>query len=172
MPSTNPRWSAFQARLSSFGGRTALLVIGLGLVVIALGYNGIAGATINGFPVVQAQLPYLISGGVFGISLVIIGAALMVTQSVREDRVRLEAKLDQLIEIQQQDVAPRRAAAAPVDVEGLFAAGSSSFHRPTCRLVQGREGTRYVTADEAGTMKLKGCRVCQPEFPAVDVLTR
>jgi uncharacterized membrane protein YidH (DUF202 family) len=89
--------SAVQARIASFGARTSLLVIAFGVLVIGLGYNGISGASINGIVDLRAQLPYLLSGGIFGLSLVIVGAALMVTQSAREDRMRLEAKLDELI---------------------------------------------------------------------------
>lgn len=151
----------YQNRLTSFGGRIALAVIAVGLLVIGLGYNGIAGATINNLVDVRAQLPYLISGGVFGLSLVIIGAALLITQSAREDRARLEAKLDQLIELQ-ADAAPVRTRTAPSDVQGLFAAGAASYHRPECRLVDGREETTYVTEAEAAQQNLAACRVCQP----------
>lgn len=171
MSVTRRRQSALQARLAGFGGRTALLVIALGLLVIALGYNGIAGAAINGIVDVRAQLPYLLSGGIFGISLVIVGAALMVTQSVRDDRVRLEAKLDQLIEAQLAGAGTSRSA-VPADVEGLFAAGAASFHLPTCRLVDGREETTYVTEAEASAQGLKPCRVCRPVAETTNVTVR
>lgn len=158
-----PSLPTSQSRLASFGGRIALAVVALGLVVIGLGYNGIAGAAINGLVDVRAQLPYLLSGGVFGLSLVIVGSALLVTQSAREDRARLEAKLDQLIELQADALPARTRAAALSDVEGLFAAGRSSYHRPECRLVDGREETTYVTAAEAAERELAPCRVCQPQ---------
>jgi hypothetical protein len=157
---TRPQ-SQLQARVTQFGGRASLLVIAVGLLVIGLGYNGIAGASINNVVDLRAQLPYLLSGGVFGLSLVIVGAALMITQGAREDRVRLEAKLDQLLEagLGTGAVAP---AAVPSNVDGLYAAGTASFHLPECRLVDGREETTYVTADEAGSRGLAPCRVCRP----------
>jgi hypothetical protein len=149
-----------RSRLGALGGRTALLVVAAGLVVIGLGYNGISGASINGLVDLRAQLPYLVSGGILGLALVVVGAALMITQSAREDRVRLEAKLDALIEAQL--AATPAPTAVPADVEGLFAAGTSSYHLPACRLVDGRDSTTYVTADEAEASSLKPCRICQP----------
>ena len=164
LDSSTTRQSSAQARLTTFGGRIALGVVAIGLVIIGLGYNGIAGAggSINNVPALVAQMPYLLSGGAVGLALVILGAALMVTQSARADRVRLEAKLDVLIELQSEAVGTTRTA-APSNVEGLFAAGASSYHRPTCRLVDGREQTVYVTAEEARAQDLNPCRVCQPE---------
>jgi hypothetical protein len=153
--------SQLQARVTQFGGRAALIVIAVGLLVIGLGYNGIAGASINNVVDLRAQLPYLLSGGVFGLSLVIVGAALMITQGAREDRVRLEAKLDQLLEAQ-VGRGESVAAGVPSNVDGLYAAGTASFHLPECRLVDGREETSYVTAEEAASRGLAPCRVCRP----------
>lgn len=157
--SLTSRMAQFQTRLARFGGRTALAVIAIGLLVIALGYNGISGAAVNGIVDLRAQLPYLLSGGVFGLALVITGAAVMITQSAREGHARLEARLEQLISLQQ---APPAALVVPQDAEGLFAAGRSSYHVPSCRLVAGRDDTVYVTADEAEQRALTACRVCRP----------
>lgn len=170
VPRHGTQQSALQARLTTFGGRTALLVVAVGLVIIALGYNGISGASINGLVDLRAQLPYLLSGGILGLSLVIVGSALMITQAAREDRVKLEAKLDQLIDAQQAQGSATTA--VPSDAEGLFAAGSASYHRAGCRLVDGREQTTYVTAEEAAAQDLKPCRVCQPDTSPSNVTVR
>lgn len=166
LESSSTQQSAVQARLTTFGGRVALLVVAVGLVLIGLGYNGVSGASINGIVDLRAQLPYLVSGGLLGLAVVVIGSALLVSQSARQDRVRLEAKLDLLIELQLDATGGTRAA-APSDVEGLFAAGASSYHRPSCRLVDGREQTVYVTAEEAEAAALNPCRVCRPETQAL-----
>ncbi len=60
----------------------------------------------------------------------------------------------------------------PSNVDGLFAAGTSSFHRAGCRLVDGREEISYVTAQEAAARDLKPCRVCQPEAAHTNVTVR
>lgn len=145
------------------GARLALGLVGVGLVLIGLGYNGMAGNL-----VIAAQLPYLVSGGLFGLSFVILGAALLITQGAREDRQRMEGLLQQLVDHAQLTPSTQ----VPADVDGLFAAGTASFHRPGCRLVDGREEVSYVTAQEAHARDLKACRVCQPEAAQTNVTLR
>jgi len=48
------------------------------------------------------------------------------------------------------------------DADGLFAAGTASFHRPGCRLVDGREEISYVTEAEAAAKALSAEVVCMP----------
>ena len=148
-PQQSPRYSP-----GRLGGRLGLGVVGLGFLAIGLGYNGAAGTI-----ALAAQLPYLVSGGMIGLSLVILGAALLIVQAGREDRQRLEALLLQLVEAGATTTA---ATAVPSNVDGLFAAGSASFHRPDCRLVEGRDDVNYLTGAEAAADGLKACRVCQP----------
>ena len=136
------------------GGLLSLALVGVGLLLIGLGYNGMASNT-----AVAAQMPYLLSGGLLGLALVVFGSALLVNHSAREDRQRMEGVLQQLLEVQQDGLGAR----VPAGADGLFAAGTSSYHRQGCRLVDGREEVAYVTAEEAQARDLKPCRVCHPE---------
>ena len=149
------------------GGRAGLALAAIGLLAIAFGWNGAAGQTSTLF-----QLPYILSGGLVGIAFVILGAAMLIVQSNREDRALLEAKLDLLAEafLEGQGRAPK--ADAPGDVSGLVVAGSASYHVPGCRLVDGREETSYLTPAEARDRDLKACRVCQPDIAKTDVTVR
>jgi hypothetical protein len=140
-----------------FGGRLAIVLLGLGLLSIGLAWNGAAGTTL-----LQDQFAFLISGGLIGLSLVIVGSALMVLQGYREERARLEAKLDQLVWATQRGGVPA-GASAPADLAGLVIAGSASYHAPGCRLVDGREEIEYLTPEEAQRRFLQPCRVCSPE---------
>jgi hypothetical protein len=153
MTSPQPRPRFAPGRL---GGRIALGIVAVGLLAIALGWNGAAG-NLQG----AAQVPYLLSGGFAGLAIVVFGSAFMVAQSAREDRQRIEGLLVQLLEAQQ--AAGGGVSTVPSDVDGLFAAGTASYHVPGCRLVDGREEISYVTAAEAQASDLKPCRVCQPE---------
>ena len=146
------------------GGLLSLALIGGGLLVIGLGYNGMASNT-----AVAAQMPYLLSGGLIGLSLVVFGTGLMINHSAREDRQRMESVLLQLLDAQQEAGLGGR---VPSDANGLFAAGTTSFHRPGCRLVDGREEISYVTGEEAVSRDLKPCRVCQPEAAQTNVTVR
>lgn len=98
--------------------------------------------------------------GLLGLALVVFGTGLMINHSAREDRQRLEALLQQMVEEQHDG---GLAAQVPADADGLYAAGTTSYHRPGCRLVDGREEVAYVTAEEAAARDLKPCRVCHPE---------
>jgi hypothetical protein len=98
---------------------------------------------------------------------------MMVVHAAREDRARLEAKLDEVI-----DALGRRGGGlggvdteAPRDLTGLVVAGSASYHVPGCRLVDGREEVSYLTPDEARARYLAPCRVCQPEASNVSTLS-
>jgi methylphosphotriester-DNA--protein-cysteine methyltransferase len=45
---------------------------------------------------------------------------------------------------------------------GFVVAGKSSFHRPTCRLVIGKEDQVLMTSEEALERGLTPCRLCAP----------
>ncbi|MCW2615961.1 MAG: hypothetical protein JWN08_2955 [Frankiales bacterium] len=154
-------------QLGRFGGRAGLALAAVGLLAIALGINGAAGQL-----TVLAQVPYLISGGLLGLALVVLGAAMLVVQGAREDRALLESKLDLLAEAFLEGQGRRAEADAPRDLSGLVVAGTASYHVPGCRLVDGREATGYLTPAEAQARSLKACRVCQPDTAAVDVTVR
>ena len=149
-----------------FGGRTGILLAGLGILLIGIGWNGAAGQIS-----ILAQVPYLISGGMLGLSLVILGGAMLIVQGNREDRALLEAKLDLLAEAYLEGTG-RAKSAAPGDVSGLVIAGTASYHVPGCRLVDGREETNYLTPMEAAGRGLKACRVCQPDLATTNVSVR
>jgi len=71
------RWQIAVARV------LALLVCAAGFAAIALGYNGAASSTF-----VDQQIPYLISGGLLGLALVVLGVGLLVLAEVRAGRRR------------------------------------------------------------------------------------
>jgi len=165
-PPASPRRAL---RPAAWGGGIGLVVIAAGLIVIGIGWNGAAGAggQINHVTDLRAQLPWLLSGGLLGLALVVFGAALVIVHNARVDRSRLEVKLDELV-----DAVSRggEAAAAPSSAAGLYVAGGASYHRPDCRLVGGRDDVRYVTLAEAEGAELRPCRVCKPE--AAETLAR
>jgi hypothetical protein len=146
-----------------------LILIAGGGAAIAFGWSGMARVNCA-----DCQLPYLLSGGAAGLALVIVGASLFVIAQLRSDRLRLEAQFAELavaLATAPRSVAlPSRpatvalgAAGAAWVVEGeLVVAGRSSFHRQSCRLVQGKAGTEVVAFGEAVARGLSPCRVCQP----------
>jgi hypothetical protein len=80
---------------------TAVGLIGLGFIVIFLAWNGAAGKDY-----VQGQVPYVISGGLGGLGLVVCGLAVVVIQAVRRDAAETRQKLDELIDAIREQAAP------------------------------------------------------------------
>jgi len=159
----NPGLKRVSRGLGRFGSPLAMIFVLLGLLAVGVAWNGAAG-----FTVTAAQMPYLITGLGLGLSLVFVGVGLMIVQAHREDRARLEAKLDQVIDaIGSAGLGGER---APRDLTGLVVAGSASYHVPGCKLVDGREAVAYLTPEEAVARYLTPCRVCQPEPSNVTTL--
>lgn len=146
------------------------ILVPLGLLVILLGWYG-ASRTSNVFE----QIPYLISGGLLGLALVLVGAFLYfahwLTRLVQEQRTGSAAvvrALDRLSEAVDRQAKAARAGdgheaprlVQPVDEEvELVATGSGTLaHRRTCRVVAGRTGVRAIGASE----RLAPCRLCNP----------
>ncbi|HUR13703.1 MAG TPA: hypothetical protein VM097_04340 [Mycobacteriales bacterium] len=149
-----------------FGGKAGLALIAVGLVVIGVAYNAVASQT-----ALLAQVPYIVSGGLIGLSLVVVGAAVLVVHSARQDRAMLETKLDVLTDAILASSGGTRTA-LPADASGLVVAGTASYHAPDCRLVDGREETSLLTPAEAAAQGLKACRVCQPSQAPTNVTVR
>src|SRR5947209_7373835 len=76
---------------AKLGGQLGLGCIGIGILIIALAWNGAAGIDF-----VSGQIPYLLSGGALGVALCIVGGVLIVVQNSRRDRALLEAQLRDL----------------------------------------------------------------------------
>ncbi|HZT67443.1 MAG TPA: hypothetical protein VFA11_16765 [Acidimicrobiales bacterium] len=161
-----PAFVSAVLRPGRLGARLGLAVVALGLIIIGIGWNGAAGAggQINHVSDLRAQLPWLLSGGFLGLGVVVLGAALVITESNRENRLRLEQKLDEMVEaLERTSAAGTVTPAAPVDASRLVAVGASSYHRPDCHLVDGRKEVEYLTPEEASDRGLKPCRICDPE---------
>ena len=153
----NFRWDKLSAKIG-------VGVCLLGFAFMFFGWNGAAS-----HDRVQSQFPYLISGGLVGLGLVVLGAALIVVETSREERDRLHQELSELRSSIEQMGAPSpngaRAAAPkeePAAGRGAFVAGDRSYHRPSCRLLEGRGDLPRVTAEEVLQRGLVACRVCEP----------
>jgi hypothetical protein len=140
--------------------------IAVGIIVIILGWNGAAGVDF-----VQGQVPYLLSAGAVGISLVVLGAALIVVQNNRRDRTILEAQLRELNEAiarlanaigSSAGAGDGRRTTRRAQDGDRVVLGQSSYHRPDCRLVRGKE-LPTASAEAARADGLSGCRICRPD---------
>lgn len=136
----------------------AVGLITVGFLVIYLAWNGAAQKDF-----IQGQFPYLLSGGLTGMGLILCGLTLVVTQSFRRDLLSLQDKLDELV-AQQGGAVPTHGGqlAAVPDPDGDFVTSGLTYHLPTCRTVRNRPGLATVSAADVAARDLTPCRVCRP----------
>ncbi|HVL82335.1 MAG TPA: hypothetical protein VM840_12175 [Actinomycetota bacterium] len=148
-------------RWDKLGGQLGVGVTILGFIFIFMGWNG--AASLDRVP---SQFPYLISGGVAGICLVIVGSALMLIQNQREERAYLETRLSELqAAIERAPSVAGATALMPAVAgtgDGLVVAGASSYHLPDCHLAEGRQDAEFITPEDAEDRGLRPCRICKP----------
>lgn len=142
-----------QINLGRLGGQLGVLFCLVGFVVMFLGWNGA-----SSYPTVVQQFPYLISGGLIGLAIVVVGAALLIVQNHREDRARLEAAVDRLAAA----VDKQGGALPEAGLGGYVVAGHASYHRVDCTLAEARDEAELIGIDEAVDRSLTPCRVCTP----------
>jgi hypothetical protein len=143
-------------RWNTLGGKLGLLFCIAGLAVIWSGWNGAAS-----YNDIRKQFPYLVSGGIGGLALVVIGASLMVIQSQRADRVQLEANLVELRNILDRMTGVATTNGAEASTVGLVVAGPNAYHQPDCKLVAGKD-LRTMPVEQAEAAGLEACRTCAP----------
>ena len=146
----------------------------LGGLALLLGWYGVSGEALT-----AKQLPYLVSGGLTGIGLLVLAAVFLATEDVRRQLDRLgevERKVDALYGLFAADLAettstsvvpPTTVAPAPratqSDTAPLALPSGSSYHRPGCALVTGKSEAEQVDAATASARGLRPCRVCEPD---------
>lgn len=160
--------SKLRARSGGGGMERWLLILGGGMVVvgvpiIVLGWYGASHT-----PYVFEQVPYLISGGLLGLALALLGGlfyfAYWITKQIQETRRQSEQTKDALGEIRDLlagGVIAVNAEKAHATGNGTFVATEkgSMFHKADCVVVQGREDLHSV---EPGSPGLEPCKICEP----------
>ena len=151
------------ARLALYLGGALVLVGG---IVMYFGYDGAAKSAVP-----QAQTPYVISGGLLGLALMVlggIGLAVHVLLQVQADfRTELNAmreNIEVLADALSHQVFGTGSTAKAPSSNGtvMVAQGATSFHRPDCRLVTAAQHVRPLPREEADRTGLIPCRVCKP----------
>lgn len=144
-----------QNHLGRLGGQLGVLLSLLGFLVLFFGWNGAASSNF-----VPAQFPYLISGGMVGLAIVVLGAAMILVQNQRADLGRLEAAMERVaLAVERQGGSPTAAGGA---LEGYVVAGTTSYHRTDCTLPETRSEAHLVPLADIPGSGLEPCRVCRP----------
>ena len=146
------------------------VLVPLGVLVMVLGWYG---ASNTGY--LFEQIPYVISGGLIGLGLVVVGSfayfAYWLTRMFHQQREqadrtvtvleRLEAKLSEL-PAASAGAGPSSSSSARSRNGGarfVATASGTMFHLPDCSVVTNRPKLRKVRGDEPG---MEPCRLCDP----------
>lgn len=163
------RVRALRSRARSGGDRDRLLlVVGgvlvpLGLLLVVLGWVG-ASRTV----LVFEQLPYIASGGLLGLGLIVAGGFVywsywqtLLVREARADRDELRASFGRLESLLERALEGQLPGAAPGDSAAplVRTRRGTMLHRADCSVVAGREDLRPATAQTPG---LSACRLCDP----------
>jgi hypothetical protein len=137
------------------------VMLPLGLLVIVLGWYGAAHT-----PYLFEQVPYLISGGLLGLGIVMsAGLVYFASWVARGSAAQEDAAQQQLALLQEirDQLATRPASNGSRPRVGgsafVATARGSMWHRVDCAVVQGREDLHAVGPDGGG---LQPCALCDP----------
>lgn len=165
----------WEAAGNAFRPYAGWIFYGFGALLVIIGYFGIADES-----VVAKQLPYLISGGIGGILLAILGAYFLGIEELRRDSGRLDRIEKQIEELHRALLERTDAPTHELPGESVTAAGSNghaadtsvlmvesgeSYHRTGCALATGKSVTGLTPA-AAERRGLRPCPVCEPVVTA------
>jgi hypothetical protein len=71
----------------------ALVLVVVGLLALLFGWIGMSGAVLT-----YEQLPYILSGGLFGLSMIMVGTGLWLSADIRDEWRRIDRLEDTLAE--------------------------------------------------------------------------
>jgi hypothetical protein len=143
------------------------ILVAAGALLMLIGWFGVSREAQPG-----KQIPYLVSGGIGGMFLAVLGAYFLGTQEMRRDSGRLD-RLEQMV--QELHLALLRRPDAPdVTVPNGHAAeqatasrrvvaveGADLYHRVTCSMVAGKDA-KAMTPAAARKQGLEPCPLCSP----------
>jgi hypothetical protein len=152
---------AFDMTIARLMAILATVMLPGGLIAIGLGWYGAAHT-----PFVFEQMPYLISGGLLGVGLLVAGGLLYVgswlarlAELERDEGAKIR---DMIRGVRQElELLPGLVGGAAPTAQRSFVATKTGtmFHVPDCSVVAGRNDLRDVSGDESG---LTPCKICQP----------
>jgi hypothetical protein len=145
------------------------ILVAVGGLLLLIGYLGVSREALPG-----KQIPYLVSGGIGGVFLAVVGAYVLGIQALRTDSGRID-RLERMVEELHQ--ALLRRPDAPDLTAGNGATGRTQasgparrvvvvddgdlFHRAGCAMVADRE-VEDLTPAAARRRGLEPCPVCTP----------
>ena len=149
-------WRAFVRENARLLVTFALL--GAGIVFVILGWYGAAHTNI-----LTEQIPYLISGGLLGLGLIIVAGVLAagaVQERSNDDLRREIAQALAAMGSRAPDRGVRTDAYSSNGHHVFVVPGGRSFHQPGCPILEGKEGVQELEAAQAESSGYAACKLC------------
>jgi hypothetical protein len=144
------------------------VLLGLSALVILLGWYGVSGETDP-----AKQIPYVVSGGIFGVFLAVFGGYFLATEELRNDSGRLD-RLERMVHELHQALLTRDDAPTPPDESEATStpngqvyvtlSGSDTYHRPECAMVASKANTSVMAPSTIVRRQLTPCSLCEPSL--------
>jgi len=133
---------------------TSMALFILGVVLVLLAWYGTAYTNI-----LTEQIPYLVSGGLLGLGLIVVAGLLGVSAIQSREIRELRRDLIRMAGARGGDGGGRAAAA---DGQVYVVPGGRSFHVAGCPLLEGKDGEGY-TPSGARDAGFAACKLCGPD---------
>ena len=154
-------------------GKATRPVIGWILLAVAALFILFGWIGVSGTPTVAKQIPYVVSGGIFGVFLAVFGAYFLATEELRKDSGRLD-RLERMVnELHQVLLSRTDAPVLPDTTEAIVPAngqayvslaGSDMYHRPECSMVASKAGSAMLAPSTIVRRQLTPCPLCEPSL--------
>jgi hypothetical protein len=153
--STLARFLRENARMLS-----AVVLFGTGILLVTLGWYGAARTNI-----LTEQIPYLISGGLLGLGLIVVAGSLVSSVGLERENRELRRQLERAVERASAGGQPRLTVVASNPGEEatvLVVPGGRSHHVAGCPIVEGK-ATSELPLAEAVASGYGTCKLCGPD---------
>jgi hypothetical protein len=158
-----------EQRMPIFLIAAGAILMPLGIIFVLLGWWGAAHTPYN-----FEQVPYLISGGILGVGLCLMGGFLFFGAWIARVAFSTQRTADQIALLAERLARAGNGGVAGVNGEATAPKGrtqttserlvatatGSMLHRADCPIVATRDNVRDVAEKDQG--KLKPCQICQP----------
>jgi hypothetical protein len=103
-----------------------------------------------------------------GLGLVLFGSTLLFLSTIRAERQIMTDKWDEMATLLGRNLARLGTFSTNGSGEsgGQVIAGADTYHRPDCKVLEGKKGLTTISAEQADSEGLTACRVCDPPRPA------
>jgi len=149
-------WRAFIRNNARVLITTALL--GAGIVFVILGWYGAAHTNI-----LTEQIPYLISGGLLGLGLIIVAGVMAAGASQERSTDELRREIARALASMSSGAPDRGVRADAFSSNGhhvFVVPGGRSYHVAGCPILEGKEGVKELLPEQASDSGYAACKLC------------